>query len=145
SLLKMLKPSERLPALTSVWIPDLMRLNDNVTPAGQTAGFLGKLWEPTRFVGDPAAADYHVEGVSLAGDLSRMRVDRRRDLLQQLDQHFRQVERGGALEAWDRLSQYAFDLVTSSRARQAFDLRREPEKVRDRYGRHSWGQTVLLA
>ncbi len=51
SIVKMLKPSERLPALTSVWIPDMMRLNDNVTPAGQTAGFLGKMWEPERFVG----------------------------------------------------------------------------------------------
>jgi hypothetical protein len=57
SLVKMLKPSERLPALSAVWVPDMMRLNDNVTPAGQTAGFLGKLWEPERFVGDPAAND----------------------------------------------------------------------------------------
>src|SRR5947209_4231681 len=65
SLVKMLKPSARLPALTSVWLPDLMRLNDNVTPAGQTAGFLGKSWEPERFVGDPASPDYRIEGLSL--------------------------------------------------------------------------------
>jgi hypothetical protein len=145
SILKMLKPNEQLPALTSVWIPDVMRLNDNVTPAGQTAGFLGRLWEPERFVGDPAAADYRIEGLSLAGDLTHVRVNRRFDLLKQLDQHFRQVERGGAVEAWDRLAQHAMDLVTSSQARQAFDLRQEPEKIRERYGRHSWGQTVLLA
>src|SRR5262249_4631811 len=63
SIVKMLKPSRELPALTSVWIPDVMRLNDNVTPAGQTAGFLGKPWEPERFVGDPAAPDYRVEGL----------------------------------------------------------------------------------
>src|SRR5467141_2761348 len=50
SVLKMVKPSEKLPALTSVWIPDVMRLNDSVTPAGQTAGFIGKQWEPERFV-----------------------------------------------------------------------------------------------
>jgi hypothetical protein len=141
----MLKPSERLPALTSVWIPDVMRLNDNVTPAGQTAGFLGKLWEPERFVGDPAAPSYHIEGLSLTGDVTRVRLDRRRDLLQQVDQHLRLVERGGNVEAWDRLSQHAFDLVTSGRAREAFNLSREPEAVRDRYGRHSWGQSVLLA
>jgi hypothetical protein len=48
SIVKMLKPSQKLPALTSVWIPDRMRLNDNVTPAGQTSGFLGKVWEPER-------------------------------------------------------------------------------------------------
>ncbi|HMC67028.1 MAG TPA: DUF1501 domain-containing protein, partial [Gemmataceae bacterium] len=145
SLLKMLKPSERLPALTSVWIPDVMRLNEGVMPAGQTAGFLGKGWEPDRFVGDPAAPNYFIDGLSLAGDLTRMRVNRRHDLLKQLDHHFRQSERGGAIDTWDRISQHAFDLVTSGRARAAFDLSKEPEKLRDRYGRHSWGQSVLLA
>ena len=145
SIVKMLKPSERMPALTSVWVPDVMRLNDNVTPAGQTAGFLGKLWEPERFVGDPAAPNYRIEGLDLTGDLTRARLNRRRDLLSQVDTHFRTVERGGSVEAWDRLSQHAFDLVTSGSARIAFDLSREPERVRDRYGRYSWGQTVLLA
>jgi hypothetical protein len=145
SIVKMLKPSERLPALTSVWVPDLMRLNDNVTPAGQTAGFLGQLWEPTRFVGDPAAPNYRIEGLDLTGELTRVRLNGRRNLLTQLDQRLRVAERGGAVEAWDRLSQQAFDLVTSGRARTAFDLRRESPAVRDRYGRYSWGQTVLLA
>jgi hypothetical protein len=145
SIVKMLRPSERLPALTSVWIPDVMRLNDNVTPAGQTAGFLGKMWEPERFVGDPSSVDYHIEGLSLSGELTRMRVVRRRDMLKQLDRHFRKVERGGAVETWDRLSQHAFDLVTSGRAREAFDLSKEPNRIRESYGRHGWGQSVLLA
>src|SRR4051794_16134625 len=78
AVVKLLKPSERLPALTSVWIPDLMRLNDNVTPAGQTAGFLGKQWDPTRFVGDPASPDYRIEGLSPAADLTAARINRRR-------------------------------------------------------------------
>src|SRR3954454_23119493 len=42
SVVKMLRPSELMPALTSVWLPDVMRLNDSVTPAGQTAGFMGR-------------------------------------------------------------------------------------------------------
>jgi Protein of unknown function (DUF1501) len=145
SIVKMLKPSERLPALTSVWVPDVMRLNDNVTPAGQTAGFLGKMWEPERFVGDPGAPNYRIEGLDPTADLSPVRMNRRRDLLAQLDTHFQTVERGGAVEAWDRLSQQAFELVTSGQARAAFDLNREPDAVRQRYGRYSWGQTVLLA
>jgi hypothetical protein len=145
SVLKMLKPSEKLPALTSVWIPDVMRLNDSVTPAGQTAGFLGKQWEPERFVGDPSAADYHIEGVSLPPDISLARFDRRHDLLGQLDRHRRQTEASGRFEAWDRLTHHAFDLVTSGKAREAFDLRKESEAMRDRYGLHSWGQSVLLA
>lgn len=145
SIVKMLKPSARVPALTSVWIPDLMRLNDNVTPAGQTAGFLGKMWEPERFVGDPAATDYHIEGLGLTGAMTRMRVDRRRDLLSQLDRHLDFVGRSDALDAWSKQSQHAFDLVTSGAARAAFDLTKESQKTRDRYGRYTWGQSVLLA
>ncbi len=145
SVVKLLKPSERLPALTSVWIPDVMRLNDNVTPAGQTAGFLGNLWEPERFVGDPSSPDYRVEGLSLPPGLPRARVDRRRDLLAQLDEHRRRIETSEAIQTWDRLSQQAYDLVTSGKAREAFDLGKEPDAVRDRYGRHGWGQSVLLA
>lgn len=145
SVVKMLKPSEKLPALTSVWIPDMMRLNDNVTPAGQTAGFLGKLWEPERFVGDPALPDYEIEGLRLIGDVTKIRVDRRRDVLKQLEGRFDETLRGGSVAAWDRLSQQAFELVTNGGARAAFDLSKESDKTRDRYGRYSWGQSALLA
>lgn len=144
SLVKLLKPSDTMPALTSVWIPDVMRLNDNVTPAGQTAGFLGKLWEPERFVGDPALPDYQIEGLSLLEGVNSARMDRRRAMLEQLEAHRRQVQ-SVSVPAWDRLSQQAFDLVTSGAARAAFDLSREPDAVRDRYGRYTWGQSVLLA
>jgi hypothetical protein len=145
SIVKMLKPSESLPALTSVWIPDAMRLNDNVTPAGQTAGFLGKLWEPERFVGDPALPEYQIEGLSLLEGVTRVRMDRRLDLLRQFESHVADASQSGAMGAWNRLRQQAFDLVTSAEARAAFDLSREPDNVRDRYGRYTWGQSVLLA
>ncbi len=145
SIVKLLRPSEKLPALTSVWIPDVMRLNDNVTPAGQTAGFLGKLWEPERFVGDPAACDYQIEGLRLSSDVTTVRVDRRRELAGQVIRHFDQVLRDGSVQTWDKLSQSAFDLVTSGEARAAFDLGRESDRTRDRFGRHTWGQSVLLA
>ena len=72
-------------------------------------------------------------------------MDRRRDLLGQIDGFRRQVEQSGTLETWDKLSQQAYDLVTSGRARDAFDLSKEPDALRDRYGRHGWGQSVLLA
>src|SRR5687768_7295438 len=124
SIVKMLKPSERLPALTSVWLPDVMRLNDNVTPAGQTSGFIGKQWEPERFVGDPAAPDYRITGVALPSDVSVARLDRRADLLAQLDRH----RRNAPTDAWDRLTHHAFDLITSGKAREAFDLRKEPAR-----------------
>jgi hypothetical protein len=122
-----------------------MRLNDNVTPAGQTAGFLGKLWEPERFVGDPALPDYKIEGLSLLDGITRIRIDRRRDLLREFESRTGDLAKGSNVEAWNRLRQQALDLVTSGAARAAFDLSRESEKVRDRYGRYTWGQSVLLA
>jgi hypothetical protein len=145
SLVKMLKPSEAVPALTSVWIPDVMRLNDGVTPAGQTSGFLNKRWEPERFIGDPAGREYRIDGLNLQPDVTRLRIDRRRDLLREINRSFSDVERSGGTNSWSEISQQALDLVTSGRAKAAFDLSQEPDAVRERYGRHSWGQTVLLA
>lgn len=145
SIVKMLKPSDRLPALTSVWLPDMMRLNDNVTPAGQTAGLLGKQWEPERFIGDPALPNYQIDGLKLAPDITELRVDRRHNLIQQLNAHFDDAAHNEAIAVWNAMAQQAFDLVTSRAARAAFDLRRESDKTRDRYGRYTWGQSVLIA
>jgi Protein of unknown function (DUF1501) len=145
SIVKMLKPSERLPALTSVWLPDRMRLNDSVTPAGQTGGFLGSQWDPDRFVGDPASADYAVEGLSLPVDLPPERLENRTALLGHLNRRLQAIDLQGSAGSWNRLSQFALDLVTSGSAKQAFDLSREPAALRDRYGRHTWGQSCLLA
>jgi hypothetical protein len=145
SLVKMLKPSDRLPALSTVWLPDLMRLNENVTPAGQTAGFLGKLWEPERFIGDPAVPNYNAEGFTSPADVTESRINERRSLLESLQRGFDRAGRGGETEVWNRLNEQAFALITSGEARQAFRLDREPAALRERYGRHSWGQSVLLA
>jgi hypothetical protein len=73
SVLKILKPSEQLPSYTSVWLPDVMRLNDNVQPAGQTAGFLGKRWEPERVICDPSAPDFQIEGLALPAEVPPLR------------------------------------------------------------------------
>jgi Protein of unknown function (DUF1501) len=145
SIVKMLRPSDRLPALTSVWLPDRMRLNDNVTPAGQTGGFLGSFWDPDRFIGDPARADYAVEGLSLPVDLPPERLGDRTALLARLNSRLRAIDLQGTAGSWNKLSQFALDLVTSGNAKQAFDLSREPAALRDRYGRHTWGQSCLLA
>ncbi len=144
SIVKMLRPSQKMPALTSVWIPDVMRLNDNVQPAGQTAGFLGKLWEPERFVGDPASLEYHIDGLGIHGDMTKDRLENRRLLLEQMNRA-PMGDTGDAGKAWDRLSAQAFDLITSGAARAAFDLTKESDRTRDRYGRYTWGQSCLLA
>ncbi len=145
SVLKMLKPSTRVPALSSVWIPDIMRLNDNVRPAGQTAGFLGAQWDPDRFIGDPSAPDYQVEGLGLQSDISPLRLESRVSLFEQVGRHLDEVERGGAIRNFDDIRAAAFGLLTSGQARDAFAVRNEPERVRERYGKNRWGQCVLLA
>ncbi len=145
SIVKMLKPSETMPAFTSVWLPDVMRLNDNVQPAGQTAGFLGKRWDPERLICDPADPRFRIEGLELPDDVPALRLQARRDLLGQVEDHFRKLERGPALSLYDRQAQDAFGLLASGQARSAFDLRREPPGVRRRYGPGKWGQCLLLA
>ena len=149
SVVKMLKPSETMPPFSSVWLPDWMRLNDNVTPAGQTAGFLSKQWEPERIIFDPYQEHPRFEGFGLPADVPSMRLSRRESLLKQVDRHFTQIERGtpgGAVtDTYDYFTREAFGLLTTGRARRAFDLEQEPAKVRDRYGRTPWGRCVLLA
>jgi hypothetical protein len=142
SVVKQLKPGEKLPALTSVWLPDIMRLNENVTPSGQTAGFLGPQWNPEVFVGDPAEPKYEIESLRET-DITPIQLGRRQSLLSQLEDRFRRLD--GSFGTYDSFQQQAFDLLTSGQARQAFDIAQEPAAVRDRYGRNRWGQSVLLA
>ena len=144
SMVKMLKPSEVLPPLSAVTIPDMWRLNENVTPAGQSGGFLGSQWNPDVFVGDPAADDYKVQGLQLSS-LPPLRIRQRENLLQQVERHFAAVERGELSRNYQKFQQQSFDLMTSSRARDAFDLSKEPEVLRRAYGLTTWGQSLLLA
>ena len=144
SLVKMLKPSGEMPGLSTVWIPHLMRLNENVTPAGQTGGFLGAQWNPEVFVGDPSRPEYQIESLQATG-IAPLRLGGRRTLLNQLEAQLVEHERNAGAELYDTYQQQAFDLLTTGRARAAFDISREPDPVRQRYGHNRWGQCVLLA
>jgi hypothetical protein len=138
SVVKMQRPADRLPALSSVWLPDVNRLNENVTPAG----FMGSQWNPELFVGDPSSRRYEIESLK-ATDITASRMHLRHDLLGQLESSFRSSNR--PLQVYETYQQQAFDLLTSGTARRAFNIAEEPQEVRDRYGRNRWGQCVLLA
>ena len=142
SVVKMQRPADRLPALSTVWLPDVCRLNENVTPAGQTAGFMGSQWNPELFVGDPSGRQYEIESLK-ATDITASRMHLRHDLLGQLEQRFRRAN--GRVQVYNTYQQQAFDLLTSGTARRAFNIAEEQPEVRDRYGRNRWGQCVLLA
>jgi hypothetical protein len=122
-----------------------MRLNDNVTPAGQTAGFLGKRWDPERMVGDPSIPDYQIEGLSLPEDVPPLRLRARRSLLAQVEEHLAGVDRSAMLDLYSRQAQDAFGLLSSGAARAAFDLSKEPPALRARYGPGRWGPCLMLA
>src|SRR5262249_39065121 len=145
SVIKRLKPSETAPAFTSVWLPDVMRLNDNVMPAGQTAGFLGPAWEPNRIVCDPADAKFQVEGLALPAELTPVRLSERRSLLSEVNRHLDALERQSAIQSFGRHAHEAWGLLTSGMGRAAFDLHREPRPLRERYGLNKWGQSLVLA
>ncbi len=142
SLVKMLKPSEVLPPLSTVWIPEIIRLNENVTPAGQTAGFLGSRWDPDRFLGQPWSEEYHVDGLDL-GNVSAERLKRRMSLLKQVESGVGSVD--ARAQTFDQFQSQAFDLLTSGRVQDAFAIEKEPDALRDTYGRTRWGQCCVLA
>ncbi|MFN0196684.1 MAG: DUF1501 domain-containing protein, partial [Planctomycetaceae bacterium] len=144
SLVKMLKPSEKLPPLSAVWVPDILRLNESVTPAGQTGGFMGSQWDPDRFVGNPLDPDYHVDGLDSVG-ITAERLKSRIDLLSHFDDRFRLRERGKGPLAYVNYQEKAFDILTTGKVREAFQIQKEPDAIRETYGRTEWGQSCLLA
>lgn len=133
----------RLPA--AVTLPEGVINNPNNPWPGQDAGYLGRSADPWRLVCDPSAPGFRLPELTAPGDLPPLRVDGRAALLTDLDRYAAGVERSGAAARFDAARAQAFDLVRSPAARAAFDLDREPPRVRDRYGRHKFGQSVLLA
>jgi uncharacterized protein (DUF1501 family) len=113
-----------------------------ITP-GQFGGCLGAKYDPFVLRADPNASDFKVPNLGLADGVTAQRLQDRRSLLGQLTAGARAG--GDTTQDFDAVQARAFSLVASSDVQRAFDLSREPAAVRDRYGRHSWGQSHLLA
>jgi hypothetical protein len=116
-----------------------------INPGYFGGSWLGAQYNPFQPGGDPNSNHYSVANLNLAGGLTLSRLEERRSLLQHFDSLRRDLERRGTAEAMDRFSQEAYEFVTGAAARQAFDISREDPRVRDRYGRHTWAQSTLLA
>jgi len=95
--------------------------------------------------GDPSAAGYAPPNLALRGGVTVEQFSDRRQLLSQFDQLRRDADLDGRLEGTDRLRAAAFQLLANPQIAQAFDVGREHPRIRDRYGRHLWGQSCLLA
>lgn len=111
---------------------------------GQTAGHLGSAYEPFFLNSDPADPNFRVGDLEVPRGDSASRFEDRRNLLSQLDDLQRRTETR-TTEAYDASYERAYRLLMSASAREAFNLGREPERLRDRYGRNTFGQSCLLA
>lgn len=126
---------------------------------GEYAGWLGQSYNPltTRIekkslTDNPYWRDcseeeltFQLQGQSSPQELRLDRLSARRRLLEQVDEARRSVERDPLLNTYDRFQKRALALVSSDHTRKALDLRAEPTALRDRYGRHLFGQSCLMA
>ena len=144
-----LKPPA-VPMLPFVMLPRPLQ-ESNVVGKGGTAGFLGRAFDPYTLYpeGDDLKMNkmdgIRVDDLKLQPNMFGQRLERRARLRDLINKGMPQVDK--AVESY-KLNEYydrALSLVVSGRAREAFDLSREPDQMRDRYGRNTFGQSCLLA
>jgi len=109
--------------------------------------FLGARYAPFVVANDPNKNSFQVRDVNLPRGLDGERFVSRRELRSATDQLLRINEKAAAdpVNALDEYYEQGYTLVTSPKAQEAFDIHREPERLRDRYGRNDFGQRCLLA
>ena len=114
-----------------------------ITP-GQYGGCLGSRFDPFVLDDDPNAASFKVRNMALDSSLTPERFKDRLNLLETLSIQAPNIQSAQAADI-DVFNQKAAHILQSNQAADAFDLSKEPDAMRDRYGRHSWGQSHLLA
>lgn len=116
----------------------------NVIGKGGAAGFLGKAYDPYRLYQDPNKP-IKTEDLTLRSDVPPDRLQERFYLLKDINKSMPELEKAVSSYALNEYYEAAYDLVLSGKARQAFELEKEPAAVRERYGRTTFGQGALLA
>jgi len=116
---------------------------DNFTIAGPA--YVGPSYGPFTVNGDPNDPHFAVPNIGFKDQAQSERLSDRIRLKQSLDRLDRAVDQSGTMRAIDDFEAQALSLLTSPGAREAFDLSREPDHIRDLYGRNQWGQQCLMA
>lgn len=114
-------------------------------PHGQNAGFLGKSYDPFVLNADPADPNFKVPDMLPPDYLSALRVDRRRNWRTVVDHTVSEFETSQDARLLDSTFHSAYMLMSSQKAREAFELHKEPEAIRQKYGANRFGQGCLLA
>jgi hypothetical protein len=117
----------------------------NVANEFANSGYLSSAFGPFSLGNDPANKGFSVRDLSLPNGIDDKRFDRRRSLLNTVDDHFKSLEKSDALDAMDTFYQRAYGLISSQEAREAFNIDAEEDKLRDEYGRNQPGQRMLLS
>ena len=107
--------------------------------------YLGDAYSPFTVHGDPSAPTFSVPNIGLSDMNEVNRLGRRSKLRQNLDTLERAFDRQGELGALDQFEEQAMTLLTNPQTKDAFDLTKEDDRTRDRYGRNAWGQQLLMA
>ena len=114
-------------------------------PHGQNAGYLGKSFDPFVLNADPSDPNFRVPDMLPPDYLSALRVDRRRNWRAMVDKSVSMFETSQDARLLDSTFQQAYTLMSSQKARDAFELHRETDAVREKYGMNRFGQSCLLA
>ncbi|MBI3694070.1 MAG: DUF1501 domain-containing protein [Acidobacteria bacterium] len=138
---KLKPPTE--PVLPFVELPRTLQ-ESGVIGKGGAAGFLGKAYDPYRLYQDPNKP-IKLDDLTLRKEVPPERLKDRFLLRKGLNSSMPDLEKALKSYALDEYYEKAFDLVLSGKARDAFDLEKEPDKVRERYGRTTFGQGALMA
>ncbi len=128
-----------------VVLPQLMGRGGGNMPNGQAGGFLGKAHDPFALMADPSQKDFKVPDLLPPDQIGASRLDRRRKMRDVVESAVKEFEASEDARLMDENFQAAFRMMTSEQARSAFDLSKEPQAVRDRYGMNRFGQCCLLA
>ncbi|MCE3015236.1 MAG: DUF1501 domain-containing protein [Pirellula sp.] len=108
-------------------------------------GYLSSSYGPFSLGADPANKGFRVQDLSLPNGVDMARFDRRRSALDAVNSHFQQKQKSDAINAMDTFYQRAYSLISSEKAREAFNIEAEDGGLRDKYGRNTAGQRLLMA
>jgi uncharacterized protein (DUF1501 family) len=146
-------PALKFPSMGSVVSHELGVRNDlppyvavpSMPAPDAGSGYLSSSYAPFSLGSDPAANGFRVQDLSLPGGVTPERFATRRTMLDAVNAHFAGKEKSDNLDAMDTFYQRAYGLISSEKARAAFDINAEDAKLRDRYGRNPAGQRMLMA
>jgi hypothetical protein len=108
-------------------------------------GYLSSSYAGFSLGSDPADGNFQVKDLSLPGGVDVPRFDKRRRMLDVVNEHFREKEKSDSLDALDTFYDRAYSLISSDKAREAFDMTKESDAIKDEYGRNQAGMRMLLA